>query len=356
MSDLYKTLGVNRNSTAEEIKKAYRDLAKGLHPDKEGGDEERMKDINVAYEVLGNEERRTQYDQLAQRAKEGNRSAPPQREGQSQQQTRSRTGDPFADLFDAGIDDIFTEYSRAMNMDINDLFGAGFGARVKQVDPTFNIPENDWGLLNALQRAYETKSDGEWSIKRVQTDKRDYLPKEFYKVKRENGQVTVFRTIKDMRHEYRREKPIIVGESSYDKNKKEYSPSALFSEYYFTNDGRRKLTMDSVSIPSSFSEYIRAMHSLARKFAKKEFAGKNAEGTGIFDVDAELRIINRYSDFSAYRYAEKGKQRKPDKELIEQVGFKDFFNRLNEASREVTDISIGRGKEGGWQGNEKTKI
>ncbi|MCE7898299.1 hypothetical protein DYH11_03750 [Candidatus Microgenomates bacterium CPR3] len=355
MDDLYKILGVSRSSTTEEIKKAYRELAKGLHPDKEGGDEERMKDINEAYRVLGNEERRSQYDLLGQRAKEGNRSAPPQREGQSQQRTRTRTGDPFADLFGAGMDDIFAEYSRAMNMDLNDLFGAGFGARVKQEDPTFNIPENDWGLLNALQRAYEAKGDGEWSIKRVNADQRDYLPKEFYKVKRENGQVTIFRTIKDMRHEYRREKPIVVGESSYDKNKKEYSSTALFSEYYFTNEGSRKLTTDSVSIPSSFPEYLRALHSLARKFAKKEYAGKNAEGNGTFDVDAELRIINSYSNFSAYRYAEKGKQRKPDKELIEQVGFKDFFNRLGEAAREVTDISKGRGKEGGWQGGEKTK-
>lgn len=60
--DYYKTLGVSRNATAEEIKKAYRKLARTHHPDA-GGDEAKFKEINEAYEVLGDEKKRKLYDQ-----------------------------------------------------------------------------------------------------------------------------------------------------------------------------------------------------------------------------------------------------------------------------------------------------
>ena len=55
--DYYKTLGVERDATPEQIKKAYRKLAAKNHPDA-GGDEEKFKDINEAYEVLGDEKKR----------------------------------------------------------------------------------------------------------------------------------------------------------------------------------------------------------------------------------------------------------------------------------------------------------
>ena len=59
--DYYKTLGVSKNATAEEIKKAYRKMARENHPDA-GGDEEKFKDINEAYEVLSDEKKRQLYD------------------------------------------------------------------------------------------------------------------------------------------------------------------------------------------------------------------------------------------------------------------------------------------------------
>jgi molecular chaperone DnaJ len=62
--DYYHILGVPRTATAEEIKKAYRKLAHQHHPDKAGGDEEKFKQINTAYQVLGDEKKRTQYDQF----------------------------------------------------------------------------------------------------------------------------------------------------------------------------------------------------------------------------------------------------------------------------------------------------
>jgi len=61
---LYETLGVNENSTAAEIKKAYRSLAKKYHPDinKDSGAEDKFKEINAAYEVLGDDKKKSQYD------------------------------------------------------------------------------------------------------------------------------------------------------------------------------------------------------------------------------------------------------------------------------------------------------
>lgn len=63
--DYYKTLGVARNATKEEIKKSYRVLAHKHHPDK-GGDAERFKEINEAYQVLSDDRKRAQYDQFGQ--------------------------------------------------------------------------------------------------------------------------------------------------------------------------------------------------------------------------------------------------------------------------------------------------
>ncbi|MCX6766144.1 MAG: molecular chaperone DnaJ [Candidatus Moranbacteria bacterium] len=62
--DYYKILGVNRNASDDEIKKAYRKLAHKYHPDKAGGDEKKFKEINEAYQVLSDKAKRQQYDQF----------------------------------------------------------------------------------------------------------------------------------------------------------------------------------------------------------------------------------------------------------------------------------------------------
>jgi len=77
--DYYKTLGVPREATIDEIKKAYRKLARKYHPDvsKETDAEARMREVNEAYAVLSDAEKRAAYDQLGRGYRPGEDFRPP---------------------------------------------------------------------------------------------------------------------------------------------------------------------------------------------------------------------------------------------------------------------------------------
>ena len=78
--DYYKILGVERSSSADDIQKAYKKLARKYHPDLNPGDsaaEEKFKDVGEAYEVLKDPQKRAQYDALGSYWKDGQRFSPP---------------------------------------------------------------------------------------------------------------------------------------------------------------------------------------------------------------------------------------------------------------------------------------
>jgi molecular chaperone DnaJ len=100
MTNLYDTLGVAKNASADEIKKAYRKLAREHHPDASGGDEARFKEIQGAYDVLSDEEKRKAYDAYGStngRGPMGGAGGP-----QFQDFDLSDLGDLFGGLFGGG--------------------------------------------------------------------------------------------------------------------------------------------------------------------------------------------------------------------------------------------------------------
>ena len=74
MADYYETLGISRNASADEIKKAYRKMALKYHPDRNPGDaeaEKQFKEISEAYEVLSDEQKRQLYDRYGKDGLQG---------------------------------------------------------------------------------------------------------------------------------------------------------------------------------------------------------------------------------------------------------------------------------------------
>lgn len=119
MANYYDRLGVAKDASEDEIKKAFRKLAHKYHPDKGGGDEKKFKEINEAYQVLSSKEKRRQYDHTGQTfSGNAGRSNPNQGQGFGGFDFSGQGGAPGFDFSGTGFEDIFS-----------DMFGGGGRSR-----------------------------------------------------------------------------------------------------------------------------------------------------------------------------------------------------------------------------------
>ena len=135
--DYYEVLGVSKGATDEEIKKAYRKMAKKYHPDMNPGDKEaeaKFKEVNEAYEVLSNSDKRSRYDQFGHAGVDPNFGA----------------GGGFGgfDMGDVDLGDIFGSF-----------FGGGFGGFGGQQQRA-NAPQKGESLRANLTVTFEEAAFG----------------------------------------------------------------------------------------------------------------------------------------------------------------------------------------------------
>lgn len=118
--DYYNILGVDKGASDDEIKKAYRKLAHKYHPDKTGGDAEKFKEINEAYQVLSDKTKRQQYDQFGQTFDQAGRQGGFGGGFEGFDFSGFQQGFGGQGFEFGGFEDIFS-----------DIFGGGFGGRTK---------------------------------------------------------------------------------------------------------------------------------------------------------------------------------------------------------------------------------
>lgn len=184
VKDYYQTLGVSRSADEKEIKKAYRKLAQQYHPDKNPGDkaaEQRFKEINEAYTVLSDSDKRSKYDrfgaQWEQYARAGGRpedfdwgswgGAP----GQGGTYTRTITPEEFEQMFGGGGMGGFSSFfdtlfggrgaprggRRAPGFDPSGMGGMNMPAQVAETTIQVTLDEAFHGASRMLERSDGTR-------------------------------------------------------------------------------------------------------------------------------------------------------------------------------------------------------
>lgn len=123
MRDYYEILGVSKNASENDIKKAFHQLAHKYHPDKQGGDEKKFKEVNEAYQVLSNKEKRAQYDRFGKTFSGAGGGAGGQ-QGPFGFNQQGFEGFDFSDIF-SGADG--AGFNGAGFDDLGDIFGNIFG-------------------------------------------------------------------------------------------------------------------------------------------------------------------------------------------------------------------------------------
>lgn len=155
--DYYEILGVKKDATQDQIKKAYRKLAKTYHPDANPGNkkaEEKFKEINEAYEVLGNDEKRKKYDQLGREFNfaNGYDFDPSQfgfNNGNMRYEYRTTGQGGFSDFFDMFFGD--------GDINLDDLFASGSRNGFSKREFNFNSSGNVKQSIKGEEKEAEIK-------------------------------------------------------------------------------------------------------------------------------------------------------------------------------------------------------
>ncbi|MFA5126595.1 MAG: molecular chaperone DnaJ [Patescibacteria group bacterium] len=113
--DYYKILGVNKSASEAEIKKAFRRLAHEHHPDKSSGNAEKFKEINEAYQILSNKDKRSQYDQFGSTFDTAGGGY--------------AYGNPFGGFAQGNP---FGGFSQNVDFDLGDIFSSFFGGETRR--------------------------------------------------------------------------------------------------------------------------------------------------------------------------------------------------------------------------------
>ena len=179
--DYYQIMGVARTATADEIKKAYRRLARKFHPDvsKEKDAEKKFKEVQEAYEVLKDPEKRAAYDQLGSEYKQGQQFRPPPDFGSGfefrggPRQSRARGGAQTEEFEDAeGYSDFFSSLFGARGFSGGAGGGNPFGgagaraARDHHARVDIDLEEAYAGTTRTLElKRPDLKPDGTMDLK-----------------------------------------------------------------------------------------------------------------------------------------------------------------------------------------------
>lgn len=174
--DYYDILGLSRNASASEIKKAYRKLAKKYHPDSNEGNSvaaERFKEVNEAYDILSDEKKRKLYDQFGHAAFE---------EGGTYQHAQ---GNPFAEGFGNGNG--YHEYHFEDSQDMEDIFRNFFGGgfRRGRADSEFSYHGSGFGNENA----YRSKGEDLHAQVEISFDEAVFGAKKVIHLQSDNGKI-----------------------------------------------------------------------------------------------------------------------------------------------------------------------
>lgn len=136
-TNYYDILGVPKGASQEDIKKAYRKLAHQYHPDKGNGNGEKFKEVNEAYQVLGNEEKRQQYDTYGQTFDQAQRNGGGFNYG----------GNPFGSEGFGGFG------GNGVDFDLGDIFGDIFGTRQQRESRRNHGIDLEMGLQITFEEA-----------------------------------------------------------------------------------------------------------------------------------------------------------------------------------------------------------